>query len=83
MLANLPRPSHPRRHRRALERAGWRTLLDYREDHVRSADGRLVAVAPRWTAEAEHPSGAVVAVTVAAPSADAAWARLRAAVEER
>src|SRR5688500_13662333 len=65
--------------RRALERAEWRTLLEYREDHVRDVDGTLLAVTPCWTAEAEHPSGAVLAASVTAPTPDAAWARLRAA----
>lgn len=69
--------------RRALERAGWRTLLEYREDHVRAADGTLLAVAPCWTAEAEHPAGGVLVSTVSAPSPDAAWARLRDAVRAR
>jgi len=63
--------------RRALERAGWRTLLEYREDHVRAVDGRLLAVVPRWIAEAEHPSGSVVSASVSGPTADAAWVRLR------
>ena len=44
----------PRRHgvlleptdRRALERAGWRTTLDYRENHLRARDGQLLEVVP-------------------------------------
>jgi len=32
--------------RRDLERAGWRTTLDYRENHVRSVDGRLLRIEP-------------------------------------
>ena len=80
----LPGRRHRRRRalgrtdRRALERAGWRTLLEFREDHVRDEDGTLLAVATRWTAEAEHPSGSVLAASVVAATPDAAWARLRA-----
>ncbi|MCU1396561.1 MAG: hypothetical protein JWM34_4989 [Ilumatobacteraceae bacterium] len=64
--------------RRALECAGWRTLLDYRENHVRDDEGTLVAVVPRWTAEAEreHDSRTVVA-SATASSIDEVWARLR------
>ncbi len=65
--------------RRALEQAGWRTWLEYRENHLREADGTLVAVEVRWVAEAESSDGGVVA-SVTAPTADEAWARLRRAV---
>lgn len=79
----------PRRHgpviepadRRALERAGWRTTLDYRENHVRAGDGRLLEVVPWWTAEAERFDGNVSVVTAVARTADEAWARLRDDVE--
>jgi hypothetical protein len=40
--------------RRDLERAGWRTTLDYRENLVRGRDGRLLQVEPVWHAEAER-----------------------------
>src|SRR4029078_2290358 len=40
--------------RRDLERAGWRTTLDYRENHVRSVDGRLLRIEPVWVAVAER-----------------------------
>ena len=81
----------PRRHglhlgpadRRALERAGWRTTLDYRENHVRARDGRLLEVIPAWTAEAERFDGYLSFVTAVGPTADAAWAQLRADVEAR
>ncbi|HEY4333425.1 MAG TPA: hypothetical protein VGM78_12670, partial [Ilumatobacteraceae bacterium] len=43
--------------RHALECAGWRTTLEYRENHVRSEDGRLLTVEPQWTAEAERIDG--------------------------
>jgi hypothetical protein len=68
--------------RRALECAGWRTLLDYRENHVRDDEGTLLAVVPRWTAEAERldeaqrPSQMVVA-SATAGSLDEAWSKLR------
>ncbi len=68
--------------RRALERAGWRTVLDYRENHVRGVDGVLVRVTPSWTAEAEWCSGAMVASATAA-TAEEAWTLLRQTVEDR
>lgn len=69
--------------RRDLERAGWRTTLDYRENHVRARDGRLLEVIPAWTAEAERFDGHLSFVTAVGPTADAAWAQLRADVESR
>ena len=79
----------PRRHglhlgpadRRALERAGWRTTLDYRENHVRARDGRLLEVVPTWTAEAERFDGAHVVASAVGASVEEAWARLRDDVE--
>ncbi len=79
----------PRRHgvflepadRRALERAGWRTTLDYRENHVRGRNGRLLEVIPAWTAEAERFDGDLAVASAVAGTADAAWALLRAEVE--
>ena len=68
--------------RRALECAGWRTLLDYRENQVRDDEGTLVAVVPRWTAEAERfdihagPPSVVVA-SATAGSRDEVWTKLR------
>lgn len=63
--------------RRSLERAGWRTLLAYGEDHQRADDGTLVALRSRWIAEAEHESGHVLVYEVVGADAHAAWARLR------
>ena len=70
--------------RRALELAGWRTLLEYRENHLRDPDGTLLAVLPQWTAEAERgnptrPSArsAVEVLTVTASDPALVWARLR------
>jgi hypothetical protein len=71
------RTSLPHRDRRALERGGWRTLLDYREDHIRDSDGALVAVVPRWTAEAEHTDGRVVAASVTEGDPEGVWRLLR------
>ena len=66
MAINMREPSlRPRRHgeciepvdRRALERAGWRTMLDYRENHVRGRDGQLIEIQAVWVAEAERFDG--------------------------
>ena len=68
--------------RRALECSGWRTMLDYTENHLRATDGTLLAVVPRWTAEAERadptrtPTRTQVASATAA-TRDEAWAQLR------
>ncbi len=68
--------------RRVLERAGWRTFLSYRENHVRGWDGTLLAVTPVWVAEAERADRAASAragaLQVSACSIDQAWALLRA-----
>ena len=79
----------PRRHgvlvepddRRALERAGWRTTLDYRENHLRARDGRLLEVSATWTAEAERFDGQLVVASAAAPTVEEAWALLRHDIE--
>jgi hypothetical protein len=79
----------PRRHgvlvqpddRRALERAGWRTTLDYRENHLRARDGRLLEVAPTWTAEAERFDGELSVASAVASTVEEAWARLRDAID--
>lgn len=63
--------------RRALERAGWRTTLEYRENHVRGRDGRLLEVEETWTAEAERFDGAFQVVAAEGATADEAWAILR------
>ena len=68
-------------HRRQLERAGWRTTLDYRENHLRGRDGRLLEVVPTWTAEAERFDGDLVVVVAAGATAEEAWALLRIEVE--
>ena len=80
----------PRRHgaclepvdRRALERAGWRTMLDYRENHVRGRDGRLVEVQAVWIAEAERFDGAMKIASAVGASVEEAWATLRADIDD-
>ena len=62
--------------RRELERAGWRTTLDFRENHVRGLDGRLLRVEPVWMAEAERYVGHVEVASAEGSSADEAWERL-------
>jgi hypothetical protein len=63
--------------RRALERAGWRTTLEYRENHVRGRDGRLLEVEESWTAEAERFDGAFQVIAAEGATAEEAWAVLR------
>lgn len=67
--------------RRALERDGWRTTLDYRENHVRGLDGRLLRIEPIWTAEAERYDGHVVVASAMGSSVDEAWANLCGEIE--
>lgn len=66
--------------RRALERDGWRTTLEFRENHVRSLDGQLLRVEPVWIAEAERYDTEIAVASCEAPSADEAWERLHADV---
>ena len=66
--------------RRDLERSGWRTTLDYRENHVRGLDGRLLRIEPVWIAEAERYDGEIAVASAEAETADEAWAQLRADV---
>jgi len=66
---------------RSLERAGWRTTLEYRENHVRGRDGRLLEVVESWTAEAERFDGAFQVVAAEGATADEAWATLREEIE--
>jgi hypothetical protein len=79
----------PRRHgeciepvdRRALERAGWRTMMDYRENHVRGRDGRLIEVEAVWIAEAERFDGTMVVASATGSNVEQAWATLRSDIE--
>jgi hypothetical protein len=79
----------PRRHgeciepvdRRALERAGWRTMMDYRENHVRGRDGRLVGVEAVWIAEAERFDGMMIVASATGANVEEAWSALRADID--
>lgn len=80
----------PRRHgeciepvdRRALERAGWRTMMDYRENHIRGRNGRLVEVQAVWVAEAERFDGALAVASATGSTVEEAWATLRADIAD-
>ena len=82
---------HPRRHgpvvepedRRQLERDGWRTTIDYRENHVRGRNGQLLEVVPVWTAEAERFDDAPATASATGGSAEEAWERLRDAIDAK
>ncbi len=65
--------------RRELERTGWRTTLEYRENHVRGRDGSLEHLERVWRAEGERvdPDGSTHVVSASASSAAKAWSRLR------
>ncbi len=85
MSSSLRRPSNRARlhgavlepeQRRQLERDGWRTTLDYRENHVRGLDGRLLRVEPVWVAEAERYDGEVVVASATSDNPDGAWLAL-------
>lgn len=90
MSIRHPAP-RPRRHgvfvepndRRVLERQGWRTTLEYRENHVRARDGRLLETAPTWTAEAERFDGDFAVVSAVGATIEEAWAELRAIIADR
>ena len=68
--------------RRELERAGWRTTLEFRENNVRGRDGRLLQVEEIWHAEAERDpvqraASGVDFVHATAESVDEVWSKLR------
>jgi len=74
--------------RRMLELDGWRTTLEYRENHRRGRDGRLLAVSALWCAEAERTQAprptrdgtarrGIDVISATADTADGAWSRLR------
>lgn len=68
--------------RRDLERAGWRTTLDYRENHVRSVDGRLLRIEPVWVAVAERYDLHVSVASAEGSTADEAWQNLWIEIDE-
>ena len=55
--------------------------MDYRENHVRGRDGRLVEVEAVWTAEAERFDGAMVVASATGATVEDAWATLRADID--
>jgi hypothetical protein len=65
--------------RRELERHGWRTTIEYRENLVRSFSGRLLHVDAEWRAEAERvdAAGRISVVQSVGKTPAAAWSRLR------
>ena len=69
--------------RRQLERAGWRTTLEHRENLERDASGRLLDVVTVWRAEGErvNRSGRVLVVAATGSNPAAAWSRLRSKIE--
>jgi hypothetical protein len=79
--ARIERASYNRGHRstlrqldrRWLERGGWRTTLEFRENHVRSIEGRLLETESMWVAEAEFEGRVIAAIE---RSESRAWARL-------
>lgn len=66
--------------RRELERSGWRTSLEYRENLVRGRDGMLGAVECEWYAEAERVGlgGEIVVASATGSTPATVWRRLRA-----
>lgn len=69
--------------RRTLERDGWRTTLDYRENHLRGRGGQLLEVVPTWTAVAERFEGDCEVASASATTIDEAWTLLREEVDAR
>ena len=69
--------------RTELEAEGWRTTLDYRENHVRGRDGRLSQLRVVWRAEAERdgPVDGPTVVSATAPTIEKVWSRLRTAAD--
>ncbi len=67
--------------RRTLERSGWRTTLEYRENHVRGRDGTLLEVVPAWTAEAERYDGGFTFASAVGRTIEEAWALVRDDIE--
>jgi hypothetical protein len=63
--------------RRELERAGWRTTLEFRENNVRARDGRLLRVEERWGRADGHQELGVDVIHATAESADEVWSKLR------
>lgn len=56
-------------------------MMDYRENHVRGRDGRLVEVESVWIAEAERFDGMMVVASASGSNVEEAWAALRDDIE--
>jgi hypothetical protein len=56
-------------------------MLDYRENHIRGRNGRLVEVQAVWVAEAERFDGAMTVASATGASVEEAWATLRADID--
>ena len=69
----------PHADRSELERDGWRTTLEYRENHVRGRDGRLRQLHVQWHAVAERvdEEGSLSVISAQGSTVDKAWSRLR------
>jgi len=55
--------------------------MDYRENHIRGRNGRLVEVQAVWVAEAERFDGAMRVASATGASVEEAWAALRAEID--
>ena len=56
-------------------------MMDYRENHVRGRDGRLLEVEAVWVAEAERFDGMMVVASATGSNVEEAWAALRDDIE--
>ena len=56
-------------------------MMDYRENHVRGRDGRLLEVEAVWVAEAERFDGMIVVASATGSNVEEAWAALRDDIE--
>jgi hypothetical protein len=56
-------------------------MMDYRENHIRGRNGRLVEVQAIWVAEAERFDGGVTSASAQGSSIEEAWAALRADID--
>ena len=56
-------------------------MMDYRENHVRGRDGRLLEVEAVWVAEAERFDGMMVVASATGRNVEEAWATLRDDIE--
>lgn len=57
-------------------------MMDYRENHVRGRNGRLVEIEAVWIAEAERFDGQMVVASATGANVEEAWAALRADIND-